>query len=52
MLHKDPRLRISAREALAHPWFNPENQSINDNVLLDVSANIANLRQEMNVDRG
>jgi len=47
MLHKDPRLRINAREALAHPWFNPNNQSVNENVLLEVSANIANLRQEM-----
>lgn len=44
MLHKDPRLRISAREALAHSWFNPENKSVNENVLLDVGANIANLR--------
>jgi serine/threonine protein kinase len=50
MLHKDPRLRINAKEALAHPWFNPENKSVSDNVLLEVSANIANLRQEMNVD--
>ena len=50
MLLKDPRVRISAREALAHPWFNPENKSVCENVLLEVSAGIANLRQEMNVD--
>ncbi len=50
MLHKDPRIRISAREALAHSWFNPENKSVSENVLLEVSANIANLRQEMNID--
>ena len=43
-------MRISAREALSHPWFNPENKSVSENVLLEVSVNIANLREEMNVD--
>jgi hypothetical protein len=48
MLNKDPRARISAREALDHPWFNTENK--NENTLLDVSANIGNLKAEMNFD--
>jgi calcium-dependent protein kinase len=42
MLNKDPRLRINAKEALQHPWFH-ETTSAANNVLLDVSENIANL---------
>lgn len=48
MLNKDPRTRINCKEALEHPWFNPENR--NENALLDVSANIANLKEEMRFD--
>lgn len=42
MLNKDPRQRINAKEALQHPWFN-DNNVANNNVMLDVSENIANL---------
>lgn len=47
MLHKDPRQRINASEALAHPWFHNESQLNN---VLEVSQNIGNLNLEVVVD--
>jgi serine/threonine protein kinase len=29
MLKKDPKIRISAKEALMHPWFNQNEDEIN-----------------------
>ena len=46
MLQKDPRQRISAKEALSHQWFNHDT-NIGDNNLADVMENIKNLDQEM-----
>lgn len=33
MLLKDPRDRISASEALKHPWLNQNESDINDEVI-------------------
>lgn len=51
MLNKDPRQRINAKEALNHPWFNDKNAATTNNVHLDVSEGIANLNQEMFIDK-
>ena len=48
MLHKDPRQRINAKDALDHPWFHNESQINN---VLEVSENIGNLQFEMRVDK-
>eukprot|EP00347_Sterkiella_histriomuscorum_P000721 403374762 len=48
MLNKDPRNRISAKEALNHQWFNTEDTNTNN--LAEVMENIKNLDQEMYID--
>ena len=42
MLNRDPRTRIQAKEALAHPWFRIDNKS-GENLLADVQRDIGNL---------
>lgn len=48
MLDKDPKVRITAKEALNHAWFSTSNA--NGENLRYVSENIANLNNEMVVD--
>jgi serine/threonine protein kinase len=48
MLEKDPEQRLSATDALNHPWF--RNQRV-ENLLPNVSENIANIEGQVNIDR-
>lgn len=49
MLSKDPKTRISAREALNHQWFNTENTNAG-NYLHEVGENIKLLNEEMKLE--
>lgn len=48
MLEKDPEKRLTATEALQHPWFNKPKV---ENLLPNVSLNIANIEGQVNIDR-
>ena len=50
MLHKDPAERISAEEALKHPWFTQDEHEIGDEVLDFAAAHEEDKEQFANID--
>lgn len=49
MLQKDPKQRITAKEALNHQWFNTESK-VGDNDLGNVRENMLNFNDEMKIE--